>query len=445
MNLNRKYRYVIILCIFIISLIIYLYKKFSNPLLFGIDGPYYYIQVRSILSTGYIKYPDPPLAFYILALFSLFTHDIILGIKIGSVFIMLLSMFIVYFLVRNVYGELAGYGASLLYVFSPYLARLSVDFLKNSMGLLFLISTIFFYHKSIKNRNINDAIISSVFLILTGLTHILDFGTAFAIILIFFILSFNKEELRYLLIPLLTGFLLIVLGFLYNPVMGGDTSRILLLINDILYRRIGTFNIFYSISIIFPVILGISGSILASKSKIKYDRNLLLAFSILLILFNIPIYPYSHLFRLNLMTAILAPFVIGSLISSPKDLLYSVVVILILSSIFMSQFNIQMMNARPSISLEEYNEIKYLISILPNNTSYIVPDVRLKYWVETFGVEVFRKPYIISQSSNVVFIIEILPNIHGFSLKHNKPIFRPPPNSKLIFKGRFIEAYIIHK
>jgi len=445
LDFNREYRYFIVLSIFALSFIIYLYKKFSNPLLFGIDGPYYYIQVKSILSTGYIKYPDPPLAFYILTLFSLVSDNIIFGIKIGSISVMLLSMFIIYFLVRNVYGELAGYGASFLYVFSPYLARLSVDFLKNSMGLLFLISTVFFYHRSIKNRNINDAIISSIFLSLTGLTYILDFGTAFIIILIFFILSFNKEELKYLLFPLLIGFILIVLGFLYNPVMGGDTSRILLLINDILYMRIRSFNIFYSIFILFPVILGISGFILASKSKLKYDRNLLLAFSILLILFNIPIYPYSHLFRLNLMTAILAPFVIGSLISSPKDSLYGIIVILILSSIFIPQFNIQMVNARPSISLEEYNEIKYLISILPNNTSYIVPDVRLKYWVETFGVKVFRKPYKISTSSNVVFIVEVLPNIYGFPLKHNKPIFRPPPNSKLIFKGRFIEAYIIRK
>lgn len=94
---KREVEYLILTFLFVLSFTIYMSKEISSPLLFGIDGPYYYIQVSSILSNGCMKYPDPPLAFYILTLFALITHDIILGIKIGSVFMMLLSLYVIYF------------------------------------------------------------------------------------------------------------------------------------------------------------------------------------------------------------------------------------------------------------------------------------------------------------------------------------------------------------
>ncbi len=60
----------------ITSLTLYVIKQFSSPLLYGIDGPYYYIQISSILNSGVPKYPDPPLSFYILTAFSIILGDI---------------------------------------------------------------------------------------------------------------------------------------------------------------------------------------------------------------------------------------------------------------------------------------------------------------------------------------------------------------------------------
>jgi hypothetical protein len=416
-----------------------MFKEFSNPLLFGIDGPYYYIQVSSILNHGYIKYPDPPLAFYILTFFALLTHDIILGIKVGSVFIMLLTLYVIYFLVKQIGGEISGYSASLFYVFSPYLARLNVDFLKNSMGLLFLMLTIFYYYKSTKEKNWKYSFLSSIFLVLTGLTHILDFGTAFLVIIILCLFSCRiRKELKLLVLPPLTGLLLIILGIIYEPAMGGDVSRFNLLVNDILYGKIGGFNILNLSTILFPLVIGFIGLILSKRLSNDMDRALLLTFSIVLIIYNIPLYPQSHFYRLNLMTSILASPILGLIVAYLKDLKYNIMIILLISSFLIPEFTHQLLMMRPSIPAGEYHEIGHLINTLPNDTVYIVPDVRLKYWVETYEVDAYKSP---SEAPAYPFKVLI---IDKTSILQNNPhprVFKPPPYAKLIYDGKYLQAY----
>ncbi len=62
---------------FIINLLVYT----RYPIMYGIDGPYYIVQERSLITSGWIKYPDTPPAFLILAPFYLLGGG--LGIKIG--------------------------------------------------------------------------------------------------------------------------------------------------------------------------------------------------------------------------------------------------------------------------------------------------------------------------------------------------------------------------
>ncbi|MCD6488920.1 MAG: hypothetical protein J7K21_06845, partial [Desulfurococcales archaeon] len=63
------------------------YVYTQHNLVYGIDGPYYIIQYYSIAYTGAIKYPDPPLAFYILYPFQYILDKLFndpgLGLKIG--------------------------------------------------------------------------------------------------------------------------------------------------------------------------------------------------------------------------------------------------------------------------------------------------------------------------------------------------------------------------
>ncbi|MCD6340557.1 MAG: hypothetical protein J7L51_01215 [Desulfurococcales archaeon] len=51
----------VVAALVIVASCMYILKEFTAPLLYGIDGPYYYIQVSSILMSGRLKYLDPPL------------------------------------------------------------------------------------------------------------------------------------------------------------------------------------------------------------------------------------------------------------------------------------------------------------------------------------------------------------------------------------------------
>lgn len=59
------YDFIIILTIFLIAFLSYYASLFRHPLMYGIDGAYYLIQVESILKAGMMKYPDPPFSFYL--------------------------------------------------------------------------------------------------------------------------------------------------------------------------------------------------------------------------------------------------------------------------------------------------------------------------------------------------------------------------------------------
>jgi len=121
--------------VFLASLAIYLAKEFTTPLLYGIDGPYYYIQVSHLLTEGFLKYSDPPLSFYILAAFSVMLKDVVSGVKVGSAFITLLTVYPIFFLVKYITkSRISAFLSALTFSLSPLLVRMCFDLIKNSMG-----------------------------------------------------------------------------------------------------------------------------------------------------------------------------------------------------------------------------------------------------------------------------------------------------------------------
>lgn len=129
---NGWFKEVLVLTIIFASgLTIYLIKQFSTPLLYYIDGPYYYVQVKSILLYGIPRYPDPPLVFYLLTIASILFGSIMSGVKIGSSMLIMLGVYPLYYLIRETTGRrLPGYTGSILYVLSPSLLRMGLDFIK---------------------------------------------------------------------------------------------------------------------------------------------------------------------------------------------------------------------------------------------------------------------------------------------------------------------------
>jgi len=132
------------------------------------------------------------------------------------------------------------------------------------------------------------------------------------------------------------------------------------------------------------------------------------------------------------MSAILVPPILGVIIGRIRDRSLKIIVGMIIIVFIMPQFITQMNNIRPSITIGEYYEIARLVSNVPKYVTFIVPDTRLRYWIETFDVNALKSPMEGGRSPYILVV-------------ENK-IFRRapmPPGSKLIFYGKYIKAYVI--
>jgi len=157
----------------------YLWVFSRNLLITGVDGPYYLIQIRSLLETGGLTYGDPPLTFYLLTFFTLLAGDITLGVKIGVSLLCALSTVPVFYVMKRLGGFSAGLLAMLLIVFSaPYL-RMMTDFMKNAIGVCWLLGFTYYLHDLVFTGFTKKSLaLATCLLLLTGLTHILAFAVA---------------------------------------------------------------------------------------------------------------------------------------------------------------------------------------------------------------------------------------------------------------------------
>ena len=149
----------------------YLYILTRHSLIYGIDGPYYLTQVRSLLESGHLEYGDPPLAFFIFAFFTLLSGGrITLGIRIGVALFSALSAVPLYFWIKKVtHSKMSGYIAMLACIFSSLHIRLMNDHLKNAVGALFLLCFIYYLHSlAVEKGSKRNLLIATAFLMLTG-------------------------------------------------------------------------------------------------------------------------------------------------------------------------------------------------------------------------------------------------------------------------------------
>lgn len=439
MNLRDR-GLIIVSVVVILAFILYEMKEFSTPLLYGIDGPYYYVQVNSILRKGTLLYQDPPLAFYILTGFSLLLGDIMTGIKVGSILVTLLGAFAIYYLIREMTNEIGGIAGSIFYVANPWMVRMSMDLIKNAMGLTFLSFTLLFAYLSIKRRDFRFSLISSLFIVLTGLTHVLDFGVAMAILFLAFLFHIrDKESLKMLSLPLIFALALLSLGFTTN-IMGGDPYKGIAFLQELVLRRPGgpvakpptkpmkggqrgIFDIIYSITI------ALAGLILSIRTS-RPAKEFLPSSSLILLALAFPFNPGNFLWRFDLMTAVLAPLILGIVIGEIRDPKIAVVVTLIIFGLLLPLVLSQSFAIRPSISLEEYKELEGLTYHLGDRYSLVVPSPKLLYWVQAMNLKAVRSPQEANSSRIVVIIDRNSPHISI-------------PLGRLIYRGKFIEAYLV--
>jgi len=183
---------------FAIGLLFNIWVFSRSPFIPGVDGPYYLIQVRGLLKDGHLVYGDPPLAFYLFAFFALLPGDLTLGVELGASVFCALAAVPIYFLMKQVSGSrLTGLTAMLLVIFSAPMIRMMTDFMKNAVGVFFVLSFLYYLHRLTSEGGSHWRLLAAAsFLILAGLTHVLALGVAVLLLLSYLAacLAFNVKR-----------------------------------------------------------------------------------------------------------------------------------------------------------------------------------------------------------------------------------------------------------
>jgi 4-amino-4-deoxy-L-arabinose transferase-like glycosyltransferase len=421
---KNKIELSLVFSIFLLGFFFYLWIFLRNKFLPMIDGPYYLIQVRSLLSTGELVYGDPPLIFYLLSFFSLLLGDITLGVKVGVSLFCALSTIPVFFLMKRVgKGTMAGIISMLLVIFSAPYIRMITDFMKNAVGITFLFAFIYYLHdlafSGLKKRSL---ILASFFVILTGLTHILDFGVALLFLALYTIIAtiVNVNRRPFLkaagIIALITCIFVFIastfFSFLFTDFNKGLSFLNALILQRVmgaptqpssnlgLYPRSKPFgpNIPFSVSIVggWGVILlilsfGVILSIYLWKKKEKEPLLLLTVATSIGAIICFPLIPNNWLGRFVLMMVIPTAIILSYGISKIYNLIkkskfdVSLFFVVICLAFFVIQSITITGSIRPTIGNTGFNDLVNMKSHIPTDSIIVVFEQGLYYWVQYVG------------------------------------------------------------
>ena len=153
-------------------------RTFAIP---SIDGPFYYLQVNSILQTGAIRYADPPLTFYSFTLFKLIMGNTVTGVMLGSAVFAAIASVSVYFLLKSLFkSQIPAIAASLSSAFAAEHIAMASNLMKNAFGIVFIVGLVFFLQRCLdSDKSVRWNILGSVvFFLLVMFSHVLDEGVA---------------------------------------------------------------------------------------------------------------------------------------------------------------------------------------------------------------------------------------------------------------------------
>jgi len=390
-----KREYLIVSTLWIVGFTFYLWILTRTPLIYGIDGPYYLIQVRGLLETGRLVYGDPPLSFMIFTLFTmLFNGDSTLGVRFGVAFFSALSAVPLYFLVKRITRlELAGYASMLISFFSAPHIRMTNDLLKNAVGACFLLFFVYYLHELVfgeqRRRNLFLALF---FLLLTGATHILDFGVALLFLALYLalalLLNVNRKSVMKNLgvLALIVGFfavgVLVALPSLFTDFFkglaflqdlltsSGEANPILFLLDP----RGGGFTM--------PVLaVGVVLAVYEWRMKKTEAALALIVVTVIGFMLSLPIIPPEWLSRFLLMEFIPIAFILGYSVSKMKHRVAVVIFLIIVIFPAVLQGVEASKQMGPTINEKGYGELVMMTELVPSN-SVVVVEPRLMYWVE---------------------------------------------------------------
>ena len=148
---------IILFAIFLFSFLLDMYVLTRYNLSYGMDGPFYDLQILNIIQTGFPASNDPPLVYYILTPFVLISGNSFLGIKIGMSLIGSLMVFPAFLLTemfsekQNIESKIPALLSAFLITVNTFYFQMIGDFMQNLVGVLFLLLLLYFAVKWLEN------------------------------------------------------------------------------------------------------------------------------------------------------------------------------------------------------------------------------------------------------------------------------------------------------
>ena len=460
-KLNKTFLKAQVAIYFLLGIIVFsirFYFNFSQELIPGVNGGYYPLQVRSILTNGHLGFSDMPLIFYfdafLIKFISLFgfsiTDSLILSIvKIVdsiSIPLLLLPLYKIIQFSNPLPVKLFKFSILAFSVlsFSPLI--LTSDLQKNALAIFFLFCFLAYYLSFQINRKKVNIFLSIAFLIFIGLTH---FGTfVFSMFFLFLMVLYTyKKKVIFPISILITISLGIVFLF--------DFSRFNRLVSfwTVVFEKPAVLNGMLSppdlLIILFSIFLAIIG-IITLKTKSNnfkpFQKTILFASIVCLIALSFPLLDGEYFKRLSLflfIPQILLILQISTVINVKqlKTTSISFVIFTLLSIIAVSGHPKETV-----IDKIAYEELRKLKSVIKNdNETIIIARHGLEWWTAwalhtKVGQDKAIDSVFFEKYNNVIFITLI----NGFSKDIQRtPFHEPnvPENSEIIFSSEYFKVF----
>lgn len=197
-NIIKEKAWIILLFgIFIFSFLLDMYVLTRYNLSYGMDGPFYDLQVLNIIQTGLPASNDPPLAYYMLTPFVMLSGNSFLGIKIGMSLIGSLMAFPAFFLTKmfskklDIESNIPALLSAFLVTVNTFYFQMIGDFMQNLVGVFFLLLLMYFSVKWLENPKKwkEYGVLTIIILVCNIFTHI--YTGILAVVLFEFLLLFN--------------------------------------------------------------------------------------------------------------------------------------------------------------------------------------------------------------------------------------------------------------
>jgi len=423
--------------------LVYVLTLFRFPIMYGIDGPYYLIQVRAILETGTMSYADPPFCLYFFAALTLLFGDSTLAVKIGTALFCALTVFPSYLIGKRLTSSVpAAVMSAIVCSLSPGLIGLSGEFVKNAVGSFFLLSFVYFCLEILKGNESKSVRVAAVAaLVLTALTHILDLGLAllFLILLSAGSLALRTDRKRFLSFsfPLLAGSM--ILGAAAYFVYSGytvDIGKGLTFIDDFLTRLedYDSLNPAVELAQGLPAYLTIVAGLVASILLYRRGRAEEVVFlgsnTIVLALLNFPTILSQWAWRFGLMSFVPMCSVVAAVVGmiDADDVKWGIAVVFVLFYFFALSLPMSA-RQRPVISMNEHADLVEMSAYVPPHSN-VIAKAGGRYWVEyLLDSQLFR------------LVPGEPPNIPVYFVSgEGSP--QPPAGATLLYRGNALSLYV---